>query len=140
MNTQVLEQTTIRSLQGTITFGEVVKELSAAGVESYDVDLVRMEKTYYMPCGETHSEMFEFKGPSIAQDFSHEAVVAAIRSIQRQEMNYVEFLERILKAGTTRYIVFLAGKKAIYYGRKGEFHVESFPGAGDLQISANSRN
>jgi len=99
-----------------------------------------MEKTYYMPCGETHSEKIEFKGPAITQDFSHEAVVAAIRSSQRQEINYVEFLERILKAGTTRYIVFLAGKKAIYYGRKGEFHVENFPGAGDLQNRANSHN
>lgn len=127
MNTLVMEQTTTRSLQGTITFGEVVKELSAIGVESYDADLVRMEKTYYMPDGKTHVEKLRVEDLAIARDFSEEAVVAAIRSIQRQEINYVEFLSRILKAGTTRYIVFLAGKKAIYYGRKGEFHIENFP-------------
>ena len=128
MYTQVMEEATSRSLQGTITFGEVVKNLLAIGVESYDADLVRMEKTYYMPNGETHIEELEFRGPVIAQDFKEQEVVAALKAIQKQEINYVEFLNRILKAGTTRYIVFLTGKKAIYYGRKGEFHVENFPG------------
>ena len=128
MDTQVMEEATSRSLQGTITFGEVVKNLLAIGVESYDADLVRMEKTYYMPNGETHIEELEFRGPVIAQDFKEQEVVAALKAIQKQEINYVEFLNRILKAGTTRYIVFLTGKKAIYYGRKGEFHVENFPG------------
>lgn len=56
MDTQVIEEATSCSLQGTITFGEVVKNLLAIGVESYDADLVRMEKTYYMPNGETHLE------------------------------------------------------------------------------------
>ncbi|MGE0269486.1 MAG: DUF1398 domain-containing protein [Candidatus Omnitrophota bacterium] len=127
MDTQVIQQATSRSLQGTITFGEVVRDLLAIGVESYDADLVRMEKTYYMPNGETHIEKLGIKGPAISRDFSREAVVAALKAIQKQEINYVEFLNRILAAGTTRYIVFLTGRKAVYYGRKGEFHVEDFP-------------
>lgn len=122
-----MEDATERSLKGTITFGEVVKNLLAIGVESYDADLVRMEKTYYMPNGETHLEGLDYKGPHIAQDFSEPGVVAALKAIQKQEINYVEFLNRILKAGTTRYIVFLAGRKAIYYGRRGDFHIENFP-------------
>ena len=69
MNTQVMEEATSRSLQGTITFGEVVMKLLAIGVESYDADLVRMEKTYYMPNGETHIEKLAYKGPGITQDF-----------------------------------------------------------------------
>lgn len=32
-----------------------------------------------------------------------------------------------MRAGTTHYNVFLSGKKAIYFGRKGEFYVENFP-------------
>jgi len=126
METQVMEEATSRSLQGTITFGEVVGKLLSIGVESYDADLVRMEKTYYMPNGKTHIEKLGFKGPAIAQDFSQPEIAAAIKAIQKNEINYVGFLNRILKAGTTRYIVFLAGKKAIYYGRKGEFHIENF--------------
>ena len=127
MDTQVMEEATSRSLQGTITFGEVVKNLLAIGVESYDADLVCMEKTYYMPNGQTHTEKLNYKGPGIAQDFSEQEVVTALKAIQKQEINYVEFLNRILKAGTTRYIVFLAGKKAIYYGRRGDFYIENFP-------------
>jgi len=128
MDIQVMEEATSRSLKGTITFGEVVKNLLAIGVESYDADLVRMEKTYYMPDGETHIEKLDYKGPAIAQDFSQPEVAAAIKAIQKKEINYVKFLDRILKAGTARYIVFLAGRKAIYYGRRGEFHIENFPG------------
>jgi hypothetical protein len=29
--------------------------------------------------------------------------------------------------GTAAYQTFLTGKKVIYFGRKGEFHVEEFP-------------
>lgn len=130
MNTEVMKEATQRSLQGTITFGEVVMRLLEIGVESYDADLVRMEKTYYMPNGETHIEKLVYNAPAIAQDFSQPEVVAAIKAIQKKEINYVEFLNRILKAGTTRYIVFLAGKKAIYYGRRGDFHIEDFPNKG----------
>jgi uncharacterized protein YbcV (DUF1398 family) len=45
MNTQVIQDAMQRSLQGTITFGEVVKNLLNTGVESYHADLIRMEKT-----------------------------------------------------------------------------------------------
>lgn len=127
MNTHVMEETTSRSLQGTITFGEVVMKLSAIGVESYNADLVRMEKIYYMPDGKTHLEKMNYQGPGIAQDFGQEGVIAAIRSIQKAEINYIEFLNRILKAGCTHYTVFLQGKRAIYFGRKGDFHIEHFP-------------
>ncbi len=30
-------------------------------------------------------------------------------------------------AGTIAYWVFRTGKKVIYFGRKGEFHIEEFP-------------
>ena len=122
-----MQEATRCTLQGTITFGEVVGKLLGIGVESYHADLVRMEKTYYMPNGETHLEEFTYKGPEIAQDFSEKEVVAAIKAIQKKEINYIEFLNLILKAGTTHYTVFLSGKKAIYFGRRGDFHVEHFP-------------
>lgn len=127
MNTQVMHETTTRSLAGTITFPEVVMKLMQIGTESYHCDLVRKAKTYYMPDGQTHFEELDYKGPAIAENFSQEQVIAAIRAIQKQEINYKEFLNRIMKAGTTRYFVFLQGKKAIYYGRKGDFHIENFP-------------
>jgi uncharacterized protein YbcV (DUF1398 family) len=33
------------------------------------------------------------------------------------------------KAGVIAYWAFLTGRKVIYFGRKGESHVEDFPGA-----------
>ena len=35
------------------TFGEVVKNLAGAGIERYHTDLLRGEKTYYLPDGES---------------------------------------------------------------------------------------
>lgn len=102
-------------------------KLMAAGVESYFVDLVRMEKTYYMPDGQSYRESFKYRGNSPSLDFSADEVVKAIRASQKGEINYVEFLDRVINAGTTQYGVFIDGKKAVYTGRKGDSHVEHFP-------------
>jgi hypothetical protein len=34
-----------------------------------------------------------------------------------------------MAAGTVYYIAYLTGKQVIYFGRKGEFHIEKFPQA-----------
>lgn len=127
MNTEVMKKTTADSLAGTMTFPEVVARLSAEGVESYHADLVKLEKTFYLPSGETFVEALNFEPPQIGNDFSSEEVIAALRTIQARQINYQEFLRRIMAAGTTSYMVYLNGKKAIYVGRKGEFYEENFP-------------
>lgn len=127
MNRDIMKKTTAGSLAGTMTFPEVVANLSIEGVESYHADLVKLEKTFYMPDGETFVETLDFAPSPIANDFSDSEVISAIRTIQAKEINYREFLRRIMKAGTTSYNVYLNGKKAIYFGRKGDFHVENFP-------------
>ncbi len=38
-------------------------------------------------------------------------------------------MKRSAAAGVIAYWAFLTGRKVIYFGRKGEFHVEEFPGA-----------
>ena len=50
---QIMQECTARSDSGTLTFPEVVKKLMDAGVEQYHADLLRSEKTYYMPDGES---------------------------------------------------------------------------------------
>ena len=127
MNTEVMHNTLAQSLAGNMTFPEVVRALTAEGVESYRTDLVRHEKTSYMPNGETHVEPFHFIPAPIADGFSEAKVIAAIRAIQAQQIKYPEFLNQIAAAGTTTYSVFLNGKKAIYFGRNGDFHIENFP-------------
>lgn len=127
MNIDVMHEMSVRSFAGTAMFPEVVMKLLQIGVESYHADLVCNKKTFYMPNGQTHCEKFDFQGPAISENFSTEMVVTAIRAIQKSEISYPEFLNQIMRAGTTHYNVFLQGKKAIYFGRKGDFHIENFP-------------
>lgn len=127
MNIEIMKKTTAGSLAGTMTFPEVVAQLSAEGVESYHADLVRLEKSFYLPSGETFVEGLDFVPPPIGNDFSEAEVISALRAIQARQINYQEFLRRIMVAGTTSYMVYLNGKKALYVGRNGEFYVENFP-------------
>jgi uncharacterized protein YbcV (DUF1398 family) len=128
MDIEVMRGTLHDSEAGRVTFPEVIGRLSGAGVESYFADLTRGADTFYMPSGETHVEEMTLPSTGIAEEFSQTGVVAAIRAAQADEVRYPEFVKRAMAAGVTAYWVFLSGKKVIYFGRKGEFHVEVFPG------------
>ncbi len=124
-----MRDTVTRSLDGTMAFPEIVQLLSADGVERYHADLVRMEKTFYMPDGTTHVEKMPIGPMAIGQTFATSDLVAAIRDSETARQAYADFLRRATAAGSTDYIVYLQGRKAIYFGRKGEYHIEVFPGA-----------
>ena len=49
----VILDCTLASSATTLRFPDIVARLSAAGVERYHADLVRAEKTYYLPSGES---------------------------------------------------------------------------------------
>jgi uncharacterized protein YbcV (DUF1398 family) len=98
------------------------------GVERYDADLTRLEKMHYGIAGETHAEIIPLsEAPVVPTEFSADGAQSAITSIQRREIQYPEFLRQIMAAGTASYSVYLNGRKAIYFGRNGDFHVEPFP-------------
>ena len=122
-----VQETTRESLAGTMTFPEVVQKLAAIGVESYRVDLIRNEKTVFMPNGESIVEKLVWKNPAPAAQFSFEGVQAAVKRSQAKEIDYQEFLRQIMAAGTTFYMVYLNGKKVVYFGRNGEMNIEGFP-------------
>lgn len=127
MNTDAMRKALEGSLSGKLIFPEVVKILTEAGVESYRADLVRGEDIFFMPSGETHVEKMTLPATKIGEQFQQAEVLAAIRAAQADEIRYPEFVKRVMAAGTVAYWVFLTGKKAIYFGRKGDFHVEEFP-------------
>ena len=127
MNTEIMSETLAQSLAGKITFPDVVRILTAEDVESYRADLVRLEETFYSTSGETFVEKMDLPRGDIALNFSAAEVASAIRASQAGTCDYREFLSRLMSAGTTSYEVFLSGKQCIYFGRKGEFHVEEFP-------------
>jgi uncharacterized protein YbcV (DUF1398 family) len=125
----VLEACTTESDAERVTFGEVVMKLMGAGVERYHADLLRAEKIYYMPDGESALTPCHALDAAPAEEFAPRGVDAAVRAIQHGEIKYREFCARIAQAGCVGYLVSLAGHRAVYYGRTGETHVEMFPGA-----------
>lgn len=123
----IIRTTFIASNEGRIHFGEVVRQLSQAGVESYQVDYRSRRSIYFLHGDETL--MLELNTPeqSIAADFSAEKILAAIRGAQQGAIMYPEFKRLSMQAGCIGYWVWIAGRHVTYYGRKGETHVEHFP-------------
>jgi len=65
-------------------------------------------------------------GP-IAGEFNGAGLMEAIRGAQADTVRYPEFVSRSTAAGVIGYWAFLTGKRVIYFGRKGEEHIEEFP-------------
>jgi uncharacterized protein YbcV (DUF1398 family) len=129
MDTQIMHEVSLQTQEGKMTFPEVVGRLLEAGVESYFVDFAAGRKTYYLADGATHSETMILNLDPVARNFSAPELVAAIRGAQADTVRYPEFVKRSTAAGVIAYWAFLTGKQVVYFGRKGETHVERFPGA-----------
>ena len=112
-----------------MTFPQVVGRLLELGIESYCVDFAAGRKTYYAANGETTTEAMILKLDPVAEEFAAADLVAAIRGAQADTVRYPEFVKRSTAAGVIGYWAFLTGKQVVYFGRKGEMHIEKFPGA-----------
>jgi uncharacterized protein YbcV (DUF1398 family) len=115
--------------EGSVSFGEVVRRLMAAGVERYHHDFMRSERTYYMPNRESEvvrNDVIDAMPPAA---FSAAGVEAAVRAIQSGAIKYKEFCERAMTARCVAYLVSIVGRRVVYYGRTGDSHIEYFPGA-----------
>src|SRR5262245_26853015 len=95
---RVMRECTEGSDAGTITFPEVVRRLGGVGVERYYADLVRSEKIYYMPDGESELLKAHAVSRPIAQKFVAADVDAAVRAVQARKVNYAQFCEAIADA------------------------------------------
>jgi uncharacterized protein YbcV (DUF1398 family) len=124
---KTMQECTDASDQERISFGEVVMKLMQAGVERYHADLLRAEKIYYLPSGESHRVPAAHLNAPPAPAFAAEGVAAAVRAIQHEKIQYREFCERIAQAGCVGYMVSMTGRRAVYYGRTGDSYVEPFP-------------
>jgi uncharacterized protein YbcV (DUF1398 family) len=129
VNTNVMHEVLAETQTGKLIFPEVVRRLLEVGVESYFCDLATGAETFYLSGGETHVEKMVLPLSPVAEDFSSPEVIAAIRGAQTDKIRYPEFIKRSAAAGVIAYWAFLTGRKVIYFGRKGKFHVEDFPGA-----------
>lgn len=124
---RIVEDCTAASDASRMSFPAVVAALAGAGIERYHTDLIRWEKAYFTPDGASHTVAGKTLANSPADSFSTDGVVAAIRSIQAGAIDYREFCRQIVEAGCVAYFVSIAGRRAVYYGRSGDLHVEWFP-------------
>jgi uncharacterized protein YbcV (DUF1398 family) len=127
MNTRVMHEVSMETQQGKMTFPEVVRRLMEVGVESYLVDFAARRKTYYLADGGAHTEEMILEHEAIAATWAGGDLVAAIRGAQADTVRYPEFVKRSRAAGVIGYWAFLTGQRVVYFGRKGEQHVEEFP-------------
>lgn len=115
----------------TMTFPQIVADLMEAGFEGYIADLRRAVITYYLPDGESVELAAAKVSRPIAATFDAAAVKDAIREAQTLAPGYTYkgFCNKIADAGCAGYMVSFWGRRAVYFGRTAELHVEHFPPA-----------
>lgn len=114
---------------GSLSFPAIVGQLIEAGFESYVIDFRRRTATYYLPSGECVDLADSGDDTTVASSFDDSAIKDAIREAQSGSAtySYQEFCRKVRKAGCAGYIVSFIGKRAVYFGRTAETHVEHFP-------------
>ncbi len=127
MNPQMLHDCLELAFEGKLTFPETIRRMAADGIERYHADLVRLEKTHYRGAS-SHSEPMPLtSAPAVPDEFRVSEVKDALAAIQQRQIQYPEFLRRVMAAGVSDYTVYLNSRKAIYTGRAGDSYVELFP-------------
>ncbi len=118
------------TLDGSMSFPEIVGNLVSNGVEYYHVDFATCSFTFYGASGEAVVAPLPLSNlRPIAETFNGVELKAAIIDSQQHGQKFPVFCERATRAGVHGYFAFLKGKRVTYLGRQGDHHVEWFPGA-----------
>jgi uncharacterized protein YbcV (DUF1398 family) len=99
------------------------------GFESYAVDFRRASATYYLSDGDSVVLPTHRCEVPIGDALDIAIVRAAIREAQQlvPGYTYAGFCSKVMGAGCAGYIVSFTGRRAVYFGRTAETHVEHFP-------------
>ncbi|HUW74811.1 MAG TPA: DUF1398 family protein [Methyloceanibacter sp.] len=114
---------------GAMTFPQIVAKLMLEGFESYLIDFRRATATYYRPDGESLELATPNTNIAVAAAFDAALLQAAIKEAQQLVPGYTYrgFCDKAARAGCAGYLVSFSGRRALYYGRTAETHVEHFP-------------
>jgi uncharacterized protein YbcV (DUF1398 family) len=115
--------------ENSMTFPNIVGTLMQEGFESYAIDYRRSKAIYYRPDGDSVELQTHQYPVSVTETFDTAAIQAAIREAQQLVAGYTYegFCRKVMAAGCAGYIVSFAGRRAVYFGRTAETHVERFP-------------
>ena len=114
---------------GTLGFPEIIGTLMEAGFEGYAVNYRTGAQTFYLPDGGSVALPIHPCPGRVAARFQPEEMEALVRWAQSGDpaYSYRAFSERAKRAGCAGYLVSFPGRRAVYFGRTGETHVELFP-------------
>jgi uncharacterized protein YbcV (DUF1398 family) len=114
---------------GSQAFPQIVGTLIAAGFEGYLVDYRRGVTVYHHADGDSLELPNRPASAKVAEAFDAEAVKAQIRWAQADppDYAYAAFCDNVKAAGCAGYLVSFPGRRALYFGRTAETHVEHFP-------------
>lgn len=115
--------------ENRLTFPQIVGALAEAGFESYAVDFRRGAAIYYRPDGDSVELPSPLPHGAVAEAFDAAVIGAAIAEAQQLApgYSYRGFCDKVTAAGCAAYLVSFPGRRAVYFGRTGETHVELFP-------------
>lgn len=121
--------TMIGAQEDTMSFPETCARLMAAGFERYCIDYARATRICYLPDGDSILHETHKVTAPIGPVFNIAAIRAAIAEAQANgpDYTYRDFSEKAVAAGCAAYLVSFSGRRAVYFGRTGETHVEHFP-------------
>jgi len=125
----IVDECSKGSEDGSLTFPQVLAKLVEAGIEGYYADLRRSTKTYYTTRGGALEVAAAVVAAPVADAFDAGRIEAAVRQSQAGAHTYRAFCEKVMAAGCAGYLVSLPGRRAVYFGRTAETHVEHFPPA-----------
>ena len=92
MDSKLILETARGTLEGTLSFPEVVGKLLAAGVEYYHVDYLGLHKRFYSAEGEMVATSINYESlPPVTPEFDAAALRANILDSQRNGQKYREF-------------------------------------------------
>jgi len=126
---KVVEACSRGSEDNSLNFPEQLAKLADVGVEGYYADLRGSQKIYYLASGESVAIAAHRVSAPIAERFDAAQVEAAVRQSQAGTHTYLEFCEKVARAGCAGYLVSILGRRVVYFGRTAETHLELFPPA-----------
>ena len=112
-----------------MTFPQIVGALMQEGFESYSIDFRRARAIYYRADGDSVELATHRIDRPVADGFNTAAIQAAISEAQQllPGYTYEGFCRKVMDAGCAGYIVSFCARRAVYFGRTAEIHVEHFP-------------
>ncbi|MGE0597696.1 MAG: DUF1398 family protein [Hyphomonadaceae bacterium] len=122
----VVEACNAGSESGAMRFPDVLAQLAAIGCEGYLTDFRRGAKTFYFGAEALETKSIK-PDAEIAERFDAAGVEAAVRRSQAGAHTYPDFCREAMEAGCAAYMVSIAGRRVLYFGRTAEIFVEPFP-------------